>query len=114
MQVTSLDRNDFVGRIVIGRVTGGVVRPGMPVVVHGVEGRTQTRVGRVLAFEGSVGEAEEVGAGDLCARGLEVADSATHLSQDPQPLPRVAVTNPRSTWSSGSTMVRSAVATASS
>ena len=98
MQVTSLDRNDFVGRIVIGRVTGGVVRPGMPVVVHGVEGRTQTRVGRVLAFEGlGRREAEEVGAGDLCAlEGLEVAglgDTITCL-EDPQPLPRVAVDEP--------------------
>lgn len=98
MQVTSLDRNDFVGRIVIGRVTSGVVRSGMPVVVHGPERRSQTRVGRVLAFEGlGRRETEEVGAGDLCAlEGLEVAglgDTITCL-EDPQPMPRVAVDEP--------------------
>ena len=35
MRVTSLDRNDFVGRIVIGRVSRGVVRTGTSVTVCG-------------------------------------------------------------------------------
>ena len=99
LQITSLDRNDFVGRIVIGRVTSGVIRSGMPVLILGPDGtRTQTKVGRVLAFEGlGRREASTVAAGDLCAiEGLESAglgDTITCL-EDPQAMPRVDVDEP--------------------
>jgi GTP-binding protein len=98
MQITSLDRNDFVGRIVIGRVTSGVIRAGMPVVLHGESAPKQTRIGRVLAFEGlGRRETEEVRAGDLCAiEGLEnagIGDTITCLT-DPIAMPRVAVDEP--------------------
>ena len=97
-QVTSLDRNDFVGRIVIGRVLGGSMRSGMPVIVHGEDGTVQTRTGRILAFEGlGRREVEAVGAGDLCAiEGLEAAgigDTITCL-EDPLSLPRVGIDEP--------------------
>ena len=79
MQISSLDRNDFVGRIVIGRVVGGELRPGMSIVVHGEDGPVQARTGRVLGFEGlGRREVDRVQAGDLCAiEGLELAGHAS-------------------------------------
>ena len=98
MLVTTLDRNDFVGRIVIGRVARGVVRPGMSVLVSLPDGVTRARTGRVLRFEGlGRREVEEVRAGDLCAiEGLEMAgigDTISHPDSS-EPLPRVAVDEP--------------------
>ena len=98
MQVSSLDRNHFVGRIVIGRVTGGELRPGMAVVLHGEDGPVTARAGRVLGFEGlGRREVERVGAGDLCAiEGLELAGIGDTITSPDgvSPLPRVAVDEP--------------------
>ena len=98
MMVTTLDRNDFVGRIVIGRVVRGSVRSGMPVMITTTDGTIQARTGRVLAFEGlGRRETDIVHAGDLCAiEGLEMAgigDSITDL-ENIEPLDRMAVDEP--------------------
>jgi GTP-binding protein len=98
MRITSLDRNDFVGRIVIGRVTRGVVKTGTAVKVCGPNGPVPARIGRVLAFEG-LGrvEVDSVAAGDLCAiEGLEMAGIGDTIAdrENPEPLPRVCVDEP--------------------
>jgi GTP-binding protein len=98
MRITSLDRNDFVGRIVIGRVTRGVVKTGTAVKVCGPNGPVPARIGRVLAFEG-LGrvEVDSVAAGDLCAiEGLEMAGIGDTIAdrENPEPLPRVSVDEP--------------------
>ncbi len=98
MRVTSLDRNDFVGRIVIGRVTRGVVKAGTAVMVCGPDGPEPARIGRVLAFEGlGRREVESVFAGDLCAiEGLGMAGIGDTIAdrENPEPLPRVSVDEP--------------------
>ena len=98
MLVTTLDRNDFVGRIVIGRVERGEVRPGMPVTVSLADGDVRAKTGRILAFEGlGRREASSIQAGDLCAiEGLEMAgigDTICH-HEHVEPLTRVAVDEP--------------------
>lgn len=98
MRITSLDRNDFVGRIVIGRVTRGVVKTGTSVTVCCPERNVQARIGRVLAFEGlGRREVDSVMAGDLCAiEGLEMAGIGDTIAdrENPEPLPRVFVDEP--------------------
>ena len=98
MRITSLDRNDFVGRIVIGRVTRGVVKTGAAVMVCGLDGPKPGRIGRVLAFEGlGRREVDSVVAGDLCAiEGLEMAGIGDTIAdrENPEPLPRVFVDEP--------------------
>jgi len=98
MRITSLDRNDFVGRIVIGRVTRGIVKTGTSVMVCCTDGNVQARIGRVLAFEGlGRREVDSVMAGDLCAiEGLEIAGIGDTIAdrENPEPLPRVFVDEP--------------------
>ncbi len=98
MQISSLDRNDFVGRIVIGRVSGGEIRPGMAIVVHSLDGPIAARTGRILGFEGlGRREVEVVRAGDLCAiEGLEIAGIGDTLTtpDHASPMSRVAVDEP--------------------
>ncbi|MAH65787.1 MAG: translational GTPase TypA [Phycisphaerae bacterium] len=98
MRITSLDRNDFVGRIVIGRVTRGVIRAGDRVAICTESGHTHARIGRVLAFDGlGRREVDAVEAGDLCAiEGLEVAGIGDTIADPemPEPLPRVSVDEP--------------------
>ncbi len=70
MVVTSLSFSDYVGRIAIGRVHRGTVKPGMPVTIIARKGDTQTRQ-RILKVEGFDGlartEIQKCEAGDLCA-----------------------------------------------
>lgn len=99
MTVTSLQWSEYVGRICIGRIANGSVRPGMKVVIL-KEGGTQVKgtiedvelfdkLGRVKA-----GIAE---AGDIVALiGLEqaeIGDTITHPDH-PRPLPRIKVDEP--------------------
>ena len=98
MRITSLDRNDFVGRIVIGRVARGVIRAGERVAICMESGLAHARIGRVLAFDGlGRREVEAVEAGDLCAiEGLELAGIGDTIAdpETPEPLPRVSVDEP--------------------
>lgn len=99
--VTSLDYNDYVGRIGIGRVFNGVLRPG-PVAVIKRDGRVvNTKVAKLLQFQGlKRGEVTEVAAGDLCAIvGLDTVDIGdTIAGQDnPVALPTVRVDEPTMT-----------------
>lgn len=67
--VTTLDYNDYVGRIGIGRVFAGTICVGDRVAILQREGRRmEARVVKLLQFSGLKRvEVEEVEAGDLCA-----------------------------------------------
>lgn len=69
MRVTSLDYNNYVGVIGIGRIQRGKVRSNMPVTVIDVDGKT--RNGKVLQVLGFMGldriEVNEAQAGDIIA-----------------------------------------------
>jgi GTP-binding protein len=96
---TTLDYNDYVGRIAIGRVEAGKIRGGQPVVVIDRQGKiTQQKVLQVLAFDGlGRREVPEVTAGDICAVvGLDpIGIGETIADRDkPVALPTIAVDEP--------------------
>ena len=99
MLVTTLDYSDYVGRIGIGRVFAGAIKPGQTVTsIHRDGTKQNSRVGKLYRFQG-LGrvETDEVHAGDLCAViGLESVDIGDTLCDpaNPQPLPPVTVDEP--------------------
>ncbi len=104
MQVTTLDYNDYVGRIGIGRVASGFIKAGQQVTsvrqtLDGSEGKkVNSRVGKLYRFQG-LGrvETDEVHAGDLCAivglESVEIGDTVCH-PEHVSPLPPVTVDEP--------------------
>ncbi len=53
LQISTLDYNSYVGRIGIGRIRRGMVRPGQTVALrYGDEDRGEAKIGQVLTFTG--------------------------------------------------------------
>jgi GTP-binding protein len=100
--VTTLDYNDYVGRIGIGRVFAGVARAGRPVVVLRRDGSIHAmKIGQLLQFQGLKRvPVEEVAAGDLCAVvGLDSVEIGDTIADPASPvaLPPVTVDEPTMT-----------------
>ena len=97
--VTNLDYNDYVGRIAIGRVYQGSVKPGLAIVATKQDGSVKRgRISGVKRFEGLGRQAAElVEAGDLCAiegiPDIEIGDTIC-LHDQPLPMQRVKVDEP--------------------
>jgi GTP-binding protein len=100
LQITSLDYSTYVGRIGVGRITRGRIKPGMPVVMqYGPEGEVQNRkINQVLTFEGlDRKQVESAEAGDIVLiNGIEdIGIGVTICSPEtPDPLPRITVDEP--------------------
>jgi GTP-binding protein len=99
MLITTLDYNDYVGRIGIGRVFNGQIDNGQQVTVIKMDGKTvNTRVQKLLKFSGlGRTDAETVIAGDICALvGLESVDIGDTIADpaSPKALPPVKVDEP--------------------
>jgi GTP-binding protein len=100
LQITSLDYSTYVGRIGIGRVARGRIRPGQPVAVRfGPEGEVLNRkINQVLSFSGLERvQVEEAQAGDIVLiNGIEeIGIGATICAQDaPEALPMITVDEP--------------------
>ena len=97
--VVTLDHNDFVGRIAIGRIDRGVLRDGMPITVAGGDRPARTgRISGLFVFD-DLGRtpAKEVAAGDIVAvQGFPDIEIGETLC-DPaavEPLPRTAIDEP--------------------
>jgi len=69
LQISTLDYNSYVGRIGIGRIRRGSVRPGQSVALrYGEEDRGAARIGQVLTFKGlQRTSVDEAIAGDIVA-----------------------------------------------
>ncbi|MGH7880835.1 MAG: GTP-binding protein, partial [Candidatus Binataceae bacterium] len=69
LQISTLAYNSYVGRIGIGRIRCGVVRPGEAVALRfGNEDRGIARIGQVLTFQGLERQpVQEASAGDIVA-----------------------------------------------
>ncbi len=100
MLVTTLDYDDYVGRIGIGRVRQGVLRAGEAVAaVYGLDGAPRTaRAAQLYTFSGLQRVAADfVGPGDIAAvaglADLTVGDTVTS-SASPAPLPALHVDPP--------------------
>jgi GTP-binding protein len=100
LQICSLDYSSYVGRIGIGRVNQGTIRPAMDVAVY--EGPQSTprkaRVNQVLKFEGLERlQADSAGPGDIVlVNGIEdlgIGMTLTSL-ETPAPLPMLQVDEP--------------------
>jgi len=99
MLITTLDYNDYVGRIGIGRVFAGTLEAGVPVtVIHRDGTQKLEKIGELYVFDGlSRRKVERVTAGDICAVvGLESVDIGNTIAdaENPQPLPIVRIDEP--------------------
>jgi GTP-binding protein len=99
LQISTLDYNSYVGRIGIGRIRRGSIRPGQQVVLrHGAEDRGAGKIGQVLSFTGLERRpVEEASAGDIVAiTGIEEVNIGLTICdpQAPEGLPPIRVDEP--------------------
>jgi GTP-binding protein len=100
LQISSLDYSTYVGRIGVGRVNAGTIRPAMEVLVmEGPGGRAvKGRINQVLTFEGLERRvAESAGPGDIVLiNGIEDIGIGVTITDPlaPQPLPMLKVDEP--------------------
>ena len=102
MLVNNLDYDDFVGRLVIGRIHSGQVRTGQTIAVLREDGQVgSARVTALYGFEGLKRvELAEAGPGEIVMlAGVEEVAIGDTLAdpEDPRPLPRLQVDEPTMT-----------------
>ena len=97
---SSIDYDDYVGRIGVGRIERGTARRGMPVVICGGEDnrKVDTKITRLYRYEGLKRvEVEEAPCGDIiCVAGMEYLNVGETVC-DPaciEPLPFVHIDEP--------------------
>ncbi len=99
MLITTLDYNDYVGRIAIGRVFNGVLKAGQQVTVIRRDGtHSQEQVAEVFVFDrlGRI-KTDQVTAGDICAVvGLDSPDIGNTIAdpENPIPMPTITIDEP--------------------
>ena len=100
LQICSLDYSTYVGRIGIGRINQGTLKPMQDVALYSGPDSTpiKARVNQVLKFEGlERQQATEAGPGDIVLingiEGIGVGVTITSL-EDPKPLPMLQVDEP--------------------
>jgi GTP-binding protein len=99
LQISTLDYNSYVGRIGIGRVRRGTVKPGQNVVLrYGDDDKGAGRIAQVLAFQGlERGPVDSAPAGDIVAiTGIEDINIGITVCdpEAPEGLPPIAVDEP--------------------
>jgi GTP-binding protein len=100
MLVTSLEYSSYIGRVAIGRVHRGSIRPGQQVALMKRDGVTvvKARIKEVYVFEGfEKQKSEEVRAGEICAlvglEGFEIGDTVSDVDNQ-QALKSIAIDEP--------------------
>lgn len=99
MLVTTIDYNDYLGRLGIGRISRGTIRLGSPMkVIHRDGSLEDARVTKIYTFEGLKRiEVPEASVGDIIAlAGMEDVDIGETIADatDPTPLPFVSIEEP--------------------
>ncbi len=98
MIVTSLDYDDYVGRLAIGRIVDGSLREGQRVSVLGAKGTTEGKIAALLTYDGLARKrTDEAGAGEPVAiAGIEVVDIGDTVAEpgETRALPRIEVEEP--------------------
>jgi GTP-binding protein len=99
MLVTTIDYNDYLGRLGIGRIHRGTIRLGGPMMIIHRDGKVEdARVTKIYTFEGLKRiETNEAHAGDIIAiAGMEDVDIGETIADadDPTPLPFVSIEEP--------------------
>ncbi len=99
MLITSLDYSSFIGRIAIGRVKRGSLKPGQRINLIKRDGSmTVSKVKELYVFEGLMKKkADEVLAGDICAvvgiDGFEIGDTIADIDA-PEAMPAINIDEP--------------------
>ena len=96
---TTLDWDDYIGRIVVGRIANGTITNGQQVSVIGRDGTShKAKISKLLGFEGlNRVPVESARAGDIVAlAGIEKVDIGDTISdaENPMPLPPIHVDEP--------------------
>lgn len=98
MMVTTLDSDEYVGRVAIGRIMRGKIKDGQNVVVISGDGETKERIGKVYVYQGlkrmEVSEAE---LGEIVAiTGLPSASIGHTVAdaENPEALPSINIDEP--------------------
>jgi len=100
LQISSLDYSTYVGRIGVGRVNAGTLRPNTDVLVmEGPDGKsTKGRISHILKFEGLERvQAQEAGPGDIVLiHGVEAVGIGVTITDplSPAPLPMLKIDEP--------------------
>ncbi|MFQ5355417.1 MAG: translational GTPase TypA [Mariprofundaceae bacterium] len=99
MLATTLSWDDYIGRIVIGRIANGVIRRGQDVAVMHADGsQSSARITKLLGFRGLQRiEIETAEAGDIVAvAGIETMHIGETIADknEPSPLPVIKVDEP--------------------
>lgn len=99
MLISSLEYSPYVGRIAIGRVTRGTLKPGMQITLCKRDGTFEkSKIKELMVFQGlDKIKAEEVKSGDLCAvvgiEGFEIGDTIADF-ENPEALPTIDIDEP--------------------
>lgn len=100
MLITSLDYSSYVGRIAVGRLNRGVLKPGMQIVLaKNSDGSQQKhRIKEVFVFAGMERvKVDEVKPGDICAvtgiEGFEIGDTICD-AENPEPMETIEIDEP--------------------
>ncbi|MBY5958869.1 translational GTPase TypA [Membranicola marinus] len=99
LQITSIDYSNYIGRIAVGRVTRGSIKPNMPVTLVKRDGtKEKSRTKDVFTFTGMGKEkVDEVKAGDLCAisgiEGFDIGDTIADI-EDPEGMAPITIDEP--------------------
>lgn len=98
LMVTSIEYNEFVGRIAVGKLINGVIKPGQPVTVASLAGNTQQKIGKIYTYQGlNKVEISEGKYGDIYAvsglNPINIGETICDL-ENPQPLPFVKIDEP--------------------
>ncbi|MHA2099562.1 MAG: translational GTPase TypA [Candidatus Kariarchaeaceae archaeon] len=99
LQITSLDYNDYVGRIGVGRVFRGTLNKNSTLSIIKRNGKIHSiSIKQLFVFVGlERAEVEEVAQGDICAivgvDDIDIGDTIAD-SENPKPLPIIAIDEP--------------------
>ena len=100
MLITSLEYSSYIGRVAIGRVHRGSIKPGQAIALMKRDGGPviKSRVKELYVFEGfDKQKSEEVKAGEICAlvglEGFEIGDTVADL-ENPEAMQSIAIDEP--------------------
>jgi GTP-binding protein len=99
IRVSSIQFNEYVGRIGVGRIDNGRIKSGQQVALAKRDGTIiKTKVGQLQLFDGfGRKNADEASAGDIVAmigiEGIDIGDSVCDIN-NPQPLPATDIEPP--------------------
>ena len=100
MLITSLEYSSYRGRVAIGRVHRGSIKPGQAIALMKRDGGPviKSRVKELYVFEGfDKQKSEEVKAGEICAlvglEGFEIGDTVADL-ENPEAMQSIAIDEP--------------------